>query len=282
MDLKRRGRLEESKMLLARSIELGHRSVQALLAQAEIKLQSRDVSAALTNVFEVFQSEDLEDDELTRGIEILRLAAPDKLLEITKTPAFRSLTFQRSSFIAYDLMWCKEGLQATIDLLSGYQKDSSLNVDTAQNIRLSLSLSLIGLSRFDDALRLFGKIRPLPEDLEVGDAFNYGMAEWGKTGTPPKDMFKRVVILDSKSDYGLGANYHQCLAIALWATGNKQDALGRIKKAENLAVERSKPEFSCWRYLMATPPDFQIDCKQMQRLFEGQKVYPNFIPEEKH
>jgi len=281
MDLKRRGRLEESKMFLARSIELGHRSVQALLAQAEIKLQSRDVSAALTNVFEAFQSEGLEEDELTRGIEILRLAAPDKLLKIAKTPALRSLTFHRSSFIAYDLMWCKEGLQATIDLLSGYREDSSLNVGTAQNIRLSLSLSLIGLSRFDDALKLFGKIRPSPEDLELGDAFNYGMAEWGKTGTPLKDLFERVVVLDSKNNYGDDANYHQCLAIALWVTGSKQSALSRIKKAENLAVERSKPEFSCWRYMMVSPSDFQVDCKQIQYLLEGKKVYPSFIPKEK-
>jgi len=208
MDLKRRGRLEESKMLLARSIDLGHRSVQALLAQAEIKLQSRDVSAALTNVFEVFQSEGLEEDELTRGIEILRLAAPNKLLKIAKTPAFRSLPFHKSSLIAYDLMWCKEGLQAIIDLLSGYHEDSSLSVGTAQHIRLSLSLSLIGLSRFEEALELFGSVRPAPQDLDTSDSFNYGMAEWGKTGAPPKDMFERVVDLDSKSGESHGANYH--------------------------------------------------------------------------
>jgi MinD-like ATPase involved in chromosome partitioning or flagellar assembly len=281
MDLKRRGRLEDSKMLLARSIDLGYRSAQALLAQAEIRLQGRNMSAALIDVFEAFQSEDLEEDELTRGIEILRLAGPEKLLEIAKTPAFRLLGFHRSSLIAYDMMWCKEGLQAAIDLLSGYREDSSLSVGTAQHIRLSLSLSLVGLSRFDDALRLFGNLRPSPQDLDTGDSFNYGMAEWGKTGTPPKDMFKRVVDLDSKSDDGHDANYHQCLAVALWVIEKKRDALARIKRAEDQVVERSTPVFSCWRYMMVTPSDFQKDCRLIRDLIEGRKVYPKFFPDRK-
>jgi MinD-like ATPase involved in chromosome partitioning or flagellar assembly len=277
MDLKRRGRLEESKMLLGRSIALGHRSPEALLAQGEVRLQERDISGALSDVFEAFESEDLDEDQLARGIEILRLAEPKKLLEIAKTPAFRSLNFPKIYLIANDLMWCKEGLQAAVELLERYQEDSNLKVRTAVGIRTSLSLSLIGLSRFDDALRLFGNIRPAPQDLDRSESFNYGMAEWGKTGTAHKDMFERVVALDTKSDFRLGANYQQCLALALWVIGSKQDALWRIKKAEVLVVERSKPEFSCWRYTMVTPSDFQEDCKQMRCLFEGKKIYPPFF-----
>jgi MinD-like ATPase involved in chromosome partitioning or flagellar assembly len=281
MDLKRRGRLEESKMLLGRSVELGHRSPEALLAQAEVKLQGKEITAVLGDVFEAFQSERLDDDELARGIEILRLAAPIKLLDVAKTPAFRSLNFHRSLFIANDLMWCKEGLQAAVDLLARYSEDSNLRVHTAESIRNSLSLSLIGLSRLDDALKLFGNIRPASQDLGTAESFNYGMAEWAKTGTPPKDMFTRVVDLDSKSDDGYDANYHQCLAVALWVIEKKRDALARIKKAEDQVVERSTPQFSCWRYMMVAPPDFQEDCKLIRDLIEGKDVHPRFFPERK-
>jgi len=281
MDLKRRGRLEESKMLLGRSIELGHRSAEALLAQAEVRFQDRDISAALSDVFEAFQSEDLEEDEISRGIEILRRAAPEKLIEISKTPAFRALSFYRCSQIAYDLMWCKEGLQAVIDLFSRYRKDSSLRVETSKLVRLLLSLSLIGLSRFEEALGLFGSVRPAPQDLNTSDSFNYGMAEWGKTGAPPKDMFEQVVELDSKSGESHGANYHQCLAIALYIIGRNRDALDRVKKAKDQIVERSTPEFSCWRYMQVTPSDFKEDCESIRNLIEGKKVYPKFFPKEK-
>jgi len=282
MDLKQRGRLEESKMLLGRSIELGYRSSEALLAQAAARLQDQDKSGALNHVFEAFQYENLDEDQLSGGIETLRLAAPEKLLDIAKTPAFRSLDFYRSLHIAEDLMWCKEGLQAVVDLLSGYREDSSLSVDIAQGIRISLSLSLIGLSRFDDALKLYGNNRPAPQDLDTIDSFNYGMAEWAKTGTLCKDMFERVVDKDSKNDTRQEANYHQCLALALWITGNKQTALERIKRAEVQVVERSKPEFSCWRYMMVTPSDFKGDCRQIQLLLEGKKVLPRFFPKENH
>lgn len=281
MDLKRRGRLEESKILLGRSIELGHRSAEALLAQAEVRFQDKDISAALSDVFEAFKYEDLEEDEISRGIEILRRAAPEKLLDINKTPALLAMSFYRCSQIAYDLMWCKEGLQAAVDLFSRYRKDSSLRVDTSKLVRLFLSLSLIGISRFEEALGLFGGVRPAPQDLDIYETFNYGMAEWGKTGKPPKDMFERVVDLDSKSGKSHGANYHQCLAIALCLIGRNKDALDRVKKANDQIVQRSTPEFSCWRYMKVTPSDFQEDCESIRNLIEGKKVYPKFFPKEK-
>jgi hypothetical protein len=176
-------------------------------------------------------------------------------------------------------MWCKEGLQAAIDLFSRYRKESSLKVDTSESVRLLLSLSLIGLSRFEEALGLFGSVRPAPQDLDTSDSFNYGMAEWGKTDAPPKDMFERVVELYSKSEERHSANYHQCLAIALWVIGSNRDAFDQLKKAKDKIVERSTPEFSCWRYMQVTPLDFQEDCQSIQKLIEGTNLHPLFFPE---
>lgn len=277
MDLKRRGRLEESNMLLGRSIELGHRSPEALLAQAEVRLQDKDLSVKLSDVFEAFQSKDLDNDELIRGIEILRRSASEKLLEIAKTPAFSSLSALRCSDISYDMMWCKEGLQAAIDLLSRYQKTSSLSVAITEVVRLSLSLCLIGLSRFEEAVRLFGNARPAPDDLNINDSFNYGVSEWGGTGAPPKDMFERVVELDLKGDERDDANYHQCLAIALWVVGRNKDAVERIEEAKRNISEKPTAQFSCWRYMQVTPKDFLEDCASIQNLIKGENIRPMFF-----
>jgi len=277
MDLKRRGRLEESNMLLGRSIELGHRSPEALLAQAEVGLQDEDLSVKLSDVFEAFQSKDLDDDELSRGIDILRRSASQKLLEIAKTPAFSSLSALRCSVISYNMMWCKEGLQAAIDLLSRYQKASSLSVATTEVVRLSLSLCLIGLSRFEEAMRLFGNARPAPDDLSINDSFNYGVSEWGETDAPPKDMFERVVELDLKRDERDDANYHQCLAIALWVVGRNKDAVERIEEAKRNISEKPTSQFSCWRYMQVTPKDFLEDCESIKKLINGEKISPIFL-----
>jgi hypothetical protein len=176
-------------------------------------------------------------------------------------------------------MWSKEGLQAAIDLLSQCKKDPNLSVSTGNSIRVSMSLALIGLGRFNEAVKVFGTVRPAPQDLDIQEAFNYGMAEWGKTGTPPKDMFEWVVSLDSKRDKRYGANYYQCLAIALWVVGRNQDSLEYIKKAEDQIAEKPTPEFSCWRYMKVTPPEFREDCESTRKLTGGEKIQPKFLPE---
>jgi hypothetical protein len=148
-----------------------------------------------------------------------------------------------------------------------------------RSIRASLSLALIGLARFEEAIRLFGSVRPAPEDLEVQDSFNYGMAEWGKTGKPPKDMFEWVINLASKKDERYSANYYQCIAIALWVVGRNQDALSRIEQAKQQIAEKPTSNFSCWRYMKVTPSEFQEDCESIRKLIEGEKIQPTFLSE---
>jgi MinD-like ATPase involved in chromosome partitioning or flagellar assembly len=280
MNLKRRGRLEESQMLLRRSIELDYRSPEALLAQAEVRLQEKDkdLSKAYGEVWEAFQSKELSEDEICRGIEIIRRIEPKELYKISKTPVFDSLTAQKCEWIAEELMWSKEGLEAAIDLLSRCRNDSNLTVTTDKSIRLSLSLALIGLARFEEAMKLFGSVRPAPKDLDINDSFNYGMAEWGKNGTPHKDMFERVIDLGSKRNEEHRANYYQCLAVAFWIIDRNKDAIERIEQAKKHIIEKPKSDFSCWRYMKVTPPEFQEDCNMIRKLIEGEKIKPKFFP----
>jgi len=279
MDLKRRGSLERSEMLLSKSIELGYKSPEAFLAQAEVRLQEQNPDAAFRDVWEAFKFDQLGEDDLIRGIEILRRAEPQKLLDVSKTPAFASLTGRKCAWVADELMWSKEGLQAAIDLLSQCKKDPNLSVGTEKSIRASMSLALIGLGRFSEAMKVFGTARPAPKDLDTQNAFNYGMAEWGKTGTPPKDMFERVVILDSKRGKRYGANYYQCIAVTLWVVGRNQDAIDHLEQAKQQIDEKPTPDFSCWRYMKVTPTEFQEDCESIRKLIEGENIQPKFLPE---
>jgi len=279
MDLKLRGYGDESESLLKRSIELGYRSPQALLAQAEVKLQGKGPTAIVSDVFEAFQNSDLDEDELTRGIQIIRQVAPEKLLEITHSPAFNSLEDSSVLLVADELMSCKEeGLQAACDLLSRHYKRADINVRLQEEIQGSLSLALIGLSRFEEAMKLFGRVRPAPQDLDMATCFNYGMAEWGATDTPPKDMFERVIFLNREDDEIDDPNFNQCLAIAFWVIGNKQNAIGALEEAKEQIVEKPTAEFSCWRYMKVSPSDFQEDCESILKLINGENIRPMFFP----
>ena len=279
MDLKHRGQSEDSQSILKRSIDLGYQSPEALLERAEIRLAEgeKDLSKACSEVWEAFQYKELDEDELTRGVEILRQIDPKEILKISTAPAFTSLSGHQCAWVAGKIMTSKEGLEAAVDLLSRCRKNSNLTVMSEGNIKESLMLALIGLGRFEEAMRLYGRIRPHPEDLEIIDAFNYGMAEWGATSIPHQDIFRRVVALDSKTRDRYRANYCQCVALSLWVIGRNQDALKSLDDAIKQITEKPTSDFSCWRYMRVSPSEFIEDCDSIRKLIDGVKVEPLFF-----
>lgn len=279
LDLKSRGSLDESEMLLSRSIDLGYRSPEALLAQSEALIKKGEIDLASDMVLEACQVQKLNEGEINKAINILRRVQPSKLIEIINTPAFLFLKYEDCYWISESFMGCKEGLEALVKLLSRHYKDTSLTIEESNSLRVNLSISLIGLKRFDEAQKLFGRTRPSPKDLDIDDCFNYGIAEWGKVGKLNKDMFEQVISIDSKQgkDLRFNANYCQCIAMALWIIDEKQDALDLIEKAIKQAAERPTSILSCWRYMQVSSPEFQEDCEKIKKLIQGENIQPIFL-----
>jgi len=276
MDLKRLGRSKKSEMLLSLSIDCGYRSPEAMLSKAETLQKDGNNEGALDCVWEVFSSDKLNREQIGLGVDILRRIEPTKLLEIAETVAFKSLSVNKCMWISSELSWCEQGLQAKVDLLSRYYKDPSQSLSDVGRVKNELTLALIGLGKFEDAIKLFGRGRPKPEDLEIVDCFNYAMAEWGLKGSPPQDMFGHVVELDDKNKGFHLANYLQCLTIALWVIEKRKEALKQLQKAIDIISEKPSDEFSCWRYLTVTPEQFRDDCDLIGQLIEGKDVKPLF------
>ncbi len=279
MNLKRRGRLEESQMLLARSIELDYRSPEALLAQAETRLLAdpKDPNQIWNGVWQAFQYDKLSYDELAKGIQIVRRTASERLEEIVDTPACRNLDAAECLEIADELLWSTSGAKGALMLLSRCEHDCERDASLRQSIRAEKCLALIALGRFRDAMQLFGTTRPVPGDLGVQDAFNYAMAEWAETHDIPRDMFDYIATRDTGRAFEEDANYLQCLAVAFWAVHKPEDAIRSITAAETRINERPTPQFSCWRYMNVSPPGFLEDCAGVRGLLSGDKVFPLFF-----
>jgi MinD-like ATPase involved in chromosome partitioning or flagellar assembly len=275
--LKRQGRRKDAESLLQKAVKMGYRTPKALLEQAELKIQEGDGSEAIKDVFEAFVNEDLDEFLLSKGVEIIRRLQPTKLREAVTKPAFQFLSVTKCITIAQELIWCKDGLEASVKLLEKCYGNPGISVNDKRRIELHLLLSLIGAGYFDKAMRLFGSARPTFADLDVADTFNYGMAEWGKEGKPKKETFKYVVEKDSRYGRRGDPNYHQCIAISIWATGNVENSLQRLEIAENLIKKERTPQFSCWRYMQVTPEDFLEDCDSIRRMINGEKLRPLFL-----
>lgn len=279
MRLKSLGRSKKSEMLLAMSIECGFRSPEALLSRADTFQKAGDDECALDCVWKAFDYENLNREQLGLGVDILRRIDPENLLEIAGTVAFKFLNIDKCIWISSELNWCKQGLQASLDLLSRYYQDPDQSVAMAETVKMLLVLSLVGLGKFQDAVDLFGSTRPTPATLGIVDCFNYAMAEWGLHGEPPEDMFNRVVDLNASSTPRRSANYYQCLAIALWGIGSPHEAILTLKTSSDIMSEEPCADFSCWRYLTVSPDIFQNDCESIKGLIQGDSVKPLCFPD---
>lgn len=278
---KERGRLQLFRTLLERSLEAGYSTPEAMLEQAEINYQERNAGDAFKYLLEAFQEERLGGEYISRGIELLHQIRPEELPVLTKTPAFQSLSGKECVGVANQLNWCKAGLETIVELLSKVKADTGITIELARIVKTLVVLAYIGLSRFDEAMRLFGVRRPLPNELGRNDSFNYAIAEWGVKKTVTEDMFARTIQLDQEEKAGSSANYAQCLAIAFWAVGDKKNAIERLKIAKVRISEKVTPEFSCWRYMEVTPTEFMQDCDAIKKLIDGENVVPVFFETQK-
>jgi hypothetical protein len=103
------------------------------------------------------------------------------------------------------------------------------------------------------------------------------MAEWGKTGTPPHDLFSRVVEL-SKSGKDQGLNYLQCMAISYFCVYDIENADKYLARALREIRMRPDRTFSAWRYLETSPSEFRQDLMSMQKkMIAGEKFIPLFF-----
>jgi hypothetical protein len=138
-------------------------------------------------------------------------------------------------------------------------------------------LCLIAQEKYDQAITIIAKKRPMASEfMDIRDAFNYSMAEWGKTGSPPHDLFFQVIEL-SKSQNDRGLNYLQCMAIAYFCINNPENAGEYVKRALREIRIRPSRSFSAWRYLEASPSEFRQDLTSIQKMIGGEKVVPAFF-----
>ena len=66
-----------------------------------------------------------------------------------------------------------------------------------------------------------------------------------------------------------GPNYLQCMAVAHWACGDVETALGFIRKAQAIMNKIRRPVFSCWRYCRVGAKAFIDDLDEIVELING-------------
>ena len=271
---------ERAVLLVNQAIDAGYEQPEAYLKRAGVRENNRDLDGAIEDTRRVLASERVTPPMVREAIRLsarLEMYMPE---EVSESTAVTSLDLDGKSWLAGTFNRSPEDLVIAVSLWEQILGASELPIETCNRARHSLGLSYMGLGRCSDAARMFRDDGQALDELNIVDAFNYGMAAWGVNGAIETEAFLRVVELDrSGSRKARTSNYLQCMAIAYWAAGDAGEALDHIDRAQEAAGGlRGRTKFSCWRYLQVGAEQFEEDLVDIRDLIEndGSKM-PHFV-----
>ncbi|HEU0046504.1 MAG TPA: hypothetical protein VFQ43_02715, partial [Nitrososphaera sp.] len=270
----RLGVINEALVLLSEAIDSGYRKSSAFMKRAELNSIIGNKEAARTDILEALNSSDNNYFTVSSAIMKLKELDPKALAKITSSSALTALDEGDVYQLANELSWSREELaiaeQLNQRLLQGAEKfqDSPFK----EFAEINLSLCLIGLGRYKEAMELLGPNRESLESAGIISTFNYAMAEWAETEKPPRDLFELVIKLEAKGPLGESPNHQQCIAIAYWVTGGIEESKKYLERARQLMKARPRSEFSGWRYLRVEPDEFLEDLTSLEEMLDRKEL----------
>lgn len=273
------GRTEWAALLVNRAIDAGYEQPNAYLKRARIRATDQDRDGASEDAWRVLKSEQVAPPMVREAIQWMGSHIPKELVEST---AVRALKLEEKFWLAGTFNRSLADLSIAVALWEHILDAHDMTASERHNAEHGLGLAYMGLGRCSDAARMFRIDGQNIAELGIVEAFNYGMAMWGVTGTVDGDIFERVVKLDRSGSYPQGhedANYLQCMVIAYWAAGDRDRALHYAERAQRkVNALRGRTVFSCWRYLRVHADLSESDLGEIRALIEnGGSQMPRFV-----
>ena len=259
--------------LFDRAIELGYDEPEVYLERARVRSRNNDPSGASEDALRVLQTDSVPPPLIWKAVSLTGL---DKSEDAAASPAVMSIDVRERLSLANRLDERPEEIAVSMSILKQIVGDAAVPEESRANARGSLAMRFIATGACSEAAKLLRHEDRSVEDMDIGDAFNYGMAAWGATDKIVRDPFVRVVELDqSESEMESDPNYLQCMAVASWATGDTPAAAEFEARARE-AVRGSA--FSCWRYAEVPANKFKEDLDDIRALIDGDDSrMPRFV-----
>ena len=274
----RDGQPDLAASLVSRAMDAGYDQPDAYLARARIRAGSDDPEGAEEDALRVLESQEAVRPPMVReAISRVRSCGPD---DIADSAAVKALDFDEQMWLARTLDRSPSQMRIAVPIWLRIIHQGDMPETKLKAARNELGLAYMALGRCSEAAGLFRAPDECIDEMDVQDAFNYGMAIWGESGTVEPGPFSRVAHLDPVGiERDRGPDYYQCMAVAYWAIGDAM-AAGRASHEAQRAIAAigKAPEFSCWRYCRVHADQFLADLEEIDALINGDKSrVPLFI-----
>ena len=269
-------RLDDAARLFDQAIAAGCQDVDALLYRSDHRKKLGDVVRATEDAVQVLENATADPWQVARALELAEVPL-DELVAAVRS---RSLDPLDLVLIASEL-GKRNRSDVGIALLELFD-DLELLHELPPSLKTPLSLLYLGAGRSSVASALLTPGDRTVDDMNITDAFNYGMAVWGVTGQLDQEPFRRVLLLapanDRENDRE-NANFLQRLAVAhrVVEDFNAADAAWH---ASSDAIGRSAAPrtFSCWRYTDVSSDEFLDDLREIRAWIDGDDArQPRFV-----
>ncbi len=268
--------LEQVALLFDRAIEAGYDEPEAYLRRARVRADNDDLDGASKDALKVLQSDSLPPPLVG---EAMVLAMRNNSGDVTESRAVMSLDTDERLWLAGKLEGSPEEIKAIVSILQPLVGDNTLHDEDRRSVISHLAIAYIGIEECAQAVELLSHGGRRIDDMDIRDAFNYGMAVWGDTRLIVLEPFARAVELDrADQDPPDNPNYFQCMAVAYWACCDVGTALEFIQKARATIDKIRRPVFSCWRYCRVGAKEFIDDLDEIVALINGdESQIPRFM-----
>ncbi len=270
----RRGVREDAESLLDRAIESGYREAAAYLERASIRTGAGDGEGASADAVDALERGGVPPHLVMKAMGMVRGVESD---EVAAFPAVTALDIPEQFVLASNLsrVGNVEHSDAILRRIAG---DADQSDESRKRARSNLARNCIGSRRYRQAMEALTHGGLRVDEMGIEDAFNYGMAAWADSGIVGTAPFERVVSLDVEIEgREKDANYLQCLAVANWATGDREGALRFARRARDVG-RSSRFSFSCWQYRYVRGSEFAEDMDEILALVGGdQNRLPAFM-----
>ena len=256
-------RVDRVASLFDRAIDLGYCEPEVYLQRARVRARNNDLAGAAEDAFLVLQGDGVPPPLVWEAVS---LAGLDESQDVANLPAVASLDAGDRLSLAGGLDEWPNDIRVSLAILESINGDGSVSDEIRGFARGILAMRYLAFGRCHEAKKMLGEGGRQINDMDIQDAFNWGMAAWGETGSAPADIFARVVELDRADPERERPNYLQCMAVAYWATGDA-GAAGEFVELARARVRGS--EFSCWRYYEVRADEFREDLDESEVLING-------------
>lgn len=263
--------LDSALSLIDQAIGAGYEQPEAYLKRSRIREHNHESDGVAEDVWRVLESENVPPPMAREALSrLIRMDRSDRK-QMVNCPAVSSFGPEEKLWLAGTFNRSSDDVRFGMDLFEQILHSEGLSETQRRLAKHGLGLLYMGLGRCSDAAGMFRNEGQDLADMEIQNAFNYAMAQWGACGTVETEIFQHVVDLDRSDPVKYTSpNFPQCMAIAFWAIGDNSSALDYVNQSQQVVNSfRGRTAFSSWRYLEVRMKEFSEDLGEIEALIKG-------------